>query len=102
MMKGFSRRGDISKCVELFRMMPEKDDVTWTAMISAFVINGGYEEAICWFHKMLRGGVCLTSYTFSSVLRATASLAALVEGLQIHAGVVKTNMAMTCQFRTHW
>ncbi|KAF8081866.1 hypothetical protein N665_0862s0029 [Sinapis alba] len=93
MIKGFSGKGEISKCVELFRIMPEKDDVTWTAMISAFVSNGCYEEAVSWFCKMLRGKVSPNSYTFSSVLSAAASLAALVEGLQIHARVVKMNMA---------
>lgn len=92
MIKGFSGRGEISKCVELFRMMPEKDGITWTAMISAFVSNGCYEEALCWFHKMIREEVGPNSYTFSSVLSATASLAALIEGLQIHARVVKMNM----------
>lgn len=92
MIKGFSGKGEISKCVELFRMMPEKDDITWTAMISAFVSNGYYEEALYWFHKMLRKEVCPNSYTFSSVLSATASLAALNEGLQIHARIVKMNM----------
>ncbi|KAJ4917921.1 Pentatricopeptide repeat-containing protein [Raphanus sativus] len=93
MIKGFSGKGEISKCLELFRMMPEKDDVTWTAMISAFVSNGCYEEALHWFRNMLRGKVSPNSYTFSSVLSAAASLAALVEGLQIHARVVKMNMA---------
>ncbi|EFH68022.1 hypothetical protein ARALYDRAFT_314676 [Arabidopsis lyrata subsp. lyrata] len=93
MIKGFSGKGEISKCVELFGMMPEKDDITWTAMISAFVSNGYYEEALCWFHKMLRKQVCPNSYTFSSVLSATASLADLIEGLQIHGRVVKMNMA---------
>ncbi|CAN8288094.1 unnamed protein product [Cochlearia groenlandica] len=93
MIKGFSGRGEISKCVELFNMMPEKDDVTWTAMISAFVSNGCYEEALCWFQKMLQREVFPNSYTFSSILSATASLAALIEGLQIHARVVKMNVA---------
>ncbi|ESQ30063.1 hypothetical protein EUTSA_v10011264mg [Eutrema salsugineum] len=93
MIKGFSGRGEISKCVELFRMMPEKDSITWTAMISAFVSNGYYEEAIFWFHKMLRKEVRPNSYTFSSVLSATACLAALIEGLQIHAKVMKMNVA---------
>ncbi|CAH2036589.1 unnamed protein product, partial [Thlaspi arvense] len=92
MIKGFSGIGEVSKCVELFKMMPEKDGITWTAMISAFVSNGYYEEAICWFRKMLREEVCPNSYTFSSVLSATASLAALIEGLQIHTRVVKMNI----------
>ncbi|XP_010479933.1 PREDICTED: pentatricopeptide repeat-containing protein At1g53600, mitochondrial-like [Camelina sativa] len=93
MIMGFSKKGEISKCVELFRMMPEKDDVTWTAMISAFVSNGYYEEALCWFLKMLQKEVSPNSYTFSSVLSATASLADLIEGLQIHGRAVKMNMA---------
>ncbi|CAH2036591.1 unnamed protein product, partial [Thlaspi arvense] len=86
----YSKLGHISEAYKLFEKMLSKDMVSWTDMIKG--LSGYYEEAICWFRKMLREEVCPNSYTFSSVLSATASLAALIEGLQIHTRVVKMNI----------
>lgn len=92
MITGFSSEGLTPKCIELFNQMPEKDDVAWTAVISGFVNNGEYEEAISWFIQMLHEAVRPNPLTFSSVLSASAGLAALNQGLQIHAHVLKMDM----------
>ncbi|KAK6134486.1 hypothetical protein DH2020_031768 [Rehmannia glutinosa] len=80
---GFSNKGLTEKSIQLFNKMPERDDVAWTALISGFVNNGEHEEAICWFANHL---------ALSSLLRASASLAFLSLGLQIHASVFKMDM----------
>ncbi|CAK9136063.1 unnamed protein product [Ilex paraguariensis] len=94
MITGFSSRGMTGKSIELFKMMPEKDDVAWTALISGFVNNGEYEEAICWFIDMLQQAVRPNPLTLSSVLSASAGLATLNQGLQVHAHVVKMDMEL--------
>ncbi|KDP27367.1 hypothetical protein JCGZ_20191 [Jatropha curcas] len=92
MVAGFSAKGKIQKAIQLFKMMPEKDDVAWTAMISGFVSNGEYEEAFRWFTEMLKKAVKPNSPTLSSMLSASAGLATLNQGLQIHAHVVKMDL----------
>ncbi|KAH7844414.1 hypothetical protein Vadar_027749 [Vaccinium darrowii] len=92
MIAGFSSKGLTQNCIELFNQMPEKDDIAWTAVVSGFVNNGEYEEAISWFIKMLQKAVRPNPLTFSSVLSASAGMAALNQGLQIHAHVLKMNM----------
>ncbi|XP_059463043.1 pentatricopeptide repeat-containing protein At1g53600, mitochondrial [Corylus avellana] len=92
MITGFSSRGITEKCVQLFKLMPEKDDISWTAVISGFVNNGEYEEAFRWFIEMLQKAVRPNPLTLSSVLSASASLATLNQGLQIHAHVLKMVM----------
>jgi pentatricopeptide repeat protein len=92
MITGFSSKGITDKCVQLFKLMPEKDDISWTAVISGFVNNGEYEEAFRWFIKMLQKAVRPNPLTLSSVLSASASLATLNQGLQIHAHVLKMVM----------
>ncbi|XP_052207687.1 pentatricopeptide repeat-containing protein At1g53600, mitochondrial-like isoform X2 [Diospyros lotus] len=93
MIAGFSSKGVTGKSVELFKAMsPEKDDVAWTAVISGFGNNEEYEEAICWFKRMLHEAVRPNLLTLSSVLSACAGLAALNQGLQMHARVLKTEM----------
>ncbi|XP_073121760.1 pentatricopeptide repeat-containing protein At1g53600, mitochondrial [Henckelia pumila] len=92
MITGFSTKGLMEKCIDLFNKMPVWDDVAWTAIISGFVHNGKHEEAICWFIKMLRIAVRPNSLTLTSLVSASAGLASLNHGLQMHALVVKMNM----------
>lgn len=92
MISGFSSKGMTEKAIQLFRLMPEKDDVAWTAVISGFVNNEEYEEALHWFIKMLRKAVKPNPLTLSSVLSASASLATLNEGMQIHSLSLKMDM----------
>ncbi|CAK9177258.1 unnamed protein product [Ilex paraguariensis] len=94
MIIGFSSRGMIGKSTKLFKMMQEKDDVAWTALISGFVNNGEYEEAIYWFIDMLQQVVRPNPLTLSRLLSASAGLATLNQGLQVHAHVVKMVMEL--------
>ncbi|XP_050209077.1 pentatricopeptide repeat-containing protein At1g53600, mitochondrial [Mercurialis annua] len=92
MITGYSAKGNVQKAIELFQTMPKKDSIAWTAVIYGFISNGEYEEAFHWFIDMLRQAVKPNSLTFSSMLSASASLASLNEGLQIHAHVQKIDM----------
>ncbi|KAK9266459.1 hypothetical protein L1049_021370 [Liquidambar formosana] len=92
MISGFFSKGMTEKSIQLFEMMPEQDDVAWTAVISGFVDNAEYEEAIHWFIQMLQKSIRPNAHTLSSVLSASASLAILNQGLQIHAYVSKVDM----------
>ncbi|XVF29274.1 hypothetical protein REPUB_Repub15cG0106700 [Reevesia pubescens] len=92
MIMGFSGKGQIDKAVELFRMMPVKDNVAWTAVISGFVSNEMYEEAFRWFIEMLQKSVKPNSLTLSSLLSASANLAILNHGQQMHAQAMKMHL----------
>ncbi|XP_043688096.1 pentatricopeptide repeat-containing protein At1g53600, mitochondrial [Telopea speciosissima] len=92
MISGFSNKGMIGEFIDLFIEMPEKDDISWTAVISGLVSNGEYEEALRWFIEMVQCSVKPNSLTLSSVLCASAGLAILNQGLQIHTHVVKMDM----------
>ncbi|XP_044473101.1 pentatricopeptide repeat-containing protein At1g53600, mitochondrial-like [Mangifera indica] len=92
MIAGFSNKGNVERSIELFRRMPQQDDIVWTAVISGFLNNGEYEEAFHWFIEMLQKGIRPNQMTFSAVLSASASLATLNQGSQIHAHVVKMDM----------
>ncbi|RRT40993.1 hypothetical protein B296_00058133 [Ensete ventricosum] len=91
-MVGFSNRGWISESVHLFHEMPVKDEVAWTAIISGFVANGEHENALWWFHRMVHEGFKPNGLTLSTVLSASANLAILDQGMQIHACIIKTDL----------
>lgn len=92
MISGFFNNSMPDKAMQIFEMMPRRDDIAWTAVISGFVHNQEFEKAFCWFTKMLQNVIRPNALTFTSILSASASLAALNQGLQIHAHVVKMNM----------
>lgn len=92
MITGFAKGGRIGKAIELFDMLEEKDDFVWTAVISGFVSNKEYEEALRWYVRMNREGYRPNPLTMSSVLAASADLAAINEGIQIHSHVLKMNL----------
>ncbi|CAN4097003.1 unnamed protein product [Withania somnifera] len=94
MITGFSEKGLTEICVELFKMIPEKDDVAWTALISSFLNKGEYEEAFRWFIKMLQSAVRPNHLTLSTMLSASAGMAMLNQGLQLHALVLKMDMEL--------
>ncbi|PIA39830.1 hypothetical protein AQUCO_02600354v1 [Aquilegia coerulea] len=81
-------RMDDSK--KLFIESPNINDVTWNTMIVGYVQLGDGEEALRLFLQMFYAQIQASQVTYSSVLRACASLAALEPGVQIHCLILKT------------
>ncbi|XP_041992437.1 pentatricopeptide repeat-containing protein At5g04780, mitochondrial-like isoform X2 [Salvia splendens] len=79
----------INDALHVFEAMPEKSDVTWSSMMAGFVQNDLYEEALRLFLTAQRNGVEMNVFMISSVLCASAALAALIQGKQVHAIVCK-------------
>ncbi|XP_030544100.2 pentatricopeptide repeat-containing protein At2g03880, mitochondrial [Rhodamnia argentea] len=73
----------------LFDEMPDRNVVSWTTLISAYVSKGMNNRALEFLILMLRGGVQPNMYTYSSVLRACADLGML---RQLHSGIIKVGM----------
>lgn len=76
----------------VFDSMPEKSAVTWSSMVAGCVQNNLHEEALMLFHRIQTMGLEHTQFTLSAVISACASLAALIEGNQVHVVLVKTGL----------
>ncbi|XP_077241315.1 pentatricopeptide repeat (PPR) superfamily protein [Tasmannia lanceolata] len=74
----------------IFDGMTEKTEVTWSSMVAGYVQNDLYEEALLLFHRAQKTSLEQTQFTLSATLSACASLAALIEGNQVHAILVRT------------
>lgn len=70
-------------------MMPERNVVSWNAMIGGYSQIGKNEEAVNLFIEMLREGLVPTQYTFPCLMSSVANIAALGMGKSFHACAVK-------------
>ncbi|XP_074269901.1 pentatricopeptide repeat-containing protein At2g03880, mitochondrial-like [Silene latifolia] len=75
---------------KLFDESPEPDLVSWSAIISGYVQNGMWKDAVLAFKEMQLLGINCNEFAFSSVLKACSIREDLVFGRQIHKVVLVT------------
>lgn len=68
----YGKCGSVERAVEVFKEMPNKDILSWTAMISVFALHGYGAEAFDLFRRMVAIGVKPNSVTFVGLLSACA------------------------------
>ncbi|KAJ7520278.1 hypothetical protein O6H91_20G076300 [Diphasiastrum complanatum] len=85
----YAKCGCIEDARELFNSMSKRDVVSWSAMIAGYAQNGLGKEALALYEQMKQEGVQPDIVTFTSVLSACASLAALEQGKQLHFDIIK-------------
>lgn len=92
----YSRWGHLIEARSVFYAMPNKDLVSWNAMISGYTQEGNYGlEAICTFIDMVREGIGLDHVSFTSAVSACGHERNLQLGRQIHGLTIKTGYG-TC------
>ncbi|XP_078434484.1 tetratricopeptide repeat (TPR)-like superfamily protein [Wolffia australiana] len=89
--------GDAGK---VFEEMPERDSVTWNAMVAGLVQNGLDEDALAMFGRMRGEGAELTQLSFAAVLKACGRVGAIGFACQLHACAVKKGFSSDNNIRT--
>lgn len=88
LMVAYCKCNDMDSAVTSFSMMPGGSDViSWTALISGYLQNGGAARAVDLFRQMIREGVSPNSFTYSVILTAHPFVSPSV----VHAQVIKTS-----------
>ncbi|KAJ6822450.1 pentatricopeptide repeat-containing protein, mitochondrial [Iris pallida] len=81
----YSKCDDLRSALQLFHRMPERNVVSWTAMVSGLVASGRYAEGIDLVRRMGReGGQPPVRATAVAVLPACGGLEALKLGKEVH------------------
>ncbi|KAE9449408.1 hypothetical protein C3L33_18699, partial [Rhododendron williamsianum] len=79
----------LGESLQFFREMPERNCVSWSAVIAGCVQNEELVGGLELFKEMQQEGVGISQSTYASVLRSCAGLSAVRLGAQFHAHAIK-------------
>eukprot|EP01018_Ginkgo_biloba_P015477 Gb_20634 [translate_table: standard] len=86
----YAKCRNLEDALRNFDKMPERNVVTWNAIIAGYAQNGHGKEALELFCQMQLGWIKLNHITFASVLSACAALATLQQGEEAHAHIIRS------------
>ncbi|XP_019153937.1 PREDICTED: pentatricopeptide repeat-containing protein At3g20730-like [Ipomoea nil] len=89
----YSKFGEMEVAHMVFNRMPERNLVSWTALVSGYSKNGDSGEALGVFSTMHREGLKGNQFTYGSALRACTNLLCLDRGRQVQARIQKSRFA---------
>ncbi|XP_077214168.1 pentatricopeptide repeat-containing protein At3g47530-like [Tasmannia lanceolata] len=78
----YSKCGCLDKAYQVFNEMPDRNVVSWSAMISGLAMNGHGREAIEAFGEMQRTGIAPDDQTFTGILSACSHGGLVDEGMR--------------------
>ncbi|KAF6141174.1 hypothetical protein GIB67_018264 [Kingdonia uniflora] len=85
----YSRCGRLREAGLVFSEMDEKDNVSWNSMLSGFLQNELYTEAIGFFGDMLYEGHKTDQVSVISIVSASGRLGTVLNGMEAHAYAIK-------------
>lgn len=89
LISGYARIGHKDDAMELFMRMPDKNLLSWSALISGLVQSGHGNDACSVFMTMRREiDHSADPFVLSSIVAASANMAALQLGRQLHCLVI--------------
>ncbi|KAF2314828.1 hypothetical protein GH714_036816 [Hevea brasiliensis] len=85
----YVRFGKMTEAAVIFNKMDEKDIVTWNSMLTGFIQNGLYSEALQFFYDLQDTGLKPDQVSVISIVVASGRLGYLLNGREIHAYAIK-------------
>ncbi|KAL8130553.1 hypothetical protein V2J09_019708 [Rumex salicifolius] len=73
----------------VFQEIDEKNEVSWTTMITGYTHRGDAHNALELFCRMLSEGSECSAYSFSIAVRACSVKGSCIYGKQIHGAIIK-------------
>uniref|UniRef100_A0A2N9G6I8 DYW domain-containing protein n=1 Tax=Fagus sylvatica TaxID=28930 RepID=A0A2N9G6I8_FAGSY len=85
----YARCGKMDEAARIFYKMDDKDFISWNTLLSGFVQNGLYEEALKFFHDMKAAGRKPDQVSVLNVIAASGRLGNLLNGMELHAYTIR-------------
>ncbi|CAN6235615.1 unnamed protein product [Urochloa humidicola] len=88
----YSKFGAIDVAKALFNLIPDKDSVSWNALIVGLAHNEEEEEAVHMLKRMKLYGIALDEVSLATAINACSNIQATETGKQIHCASIKYNV----------
>ncbi|KAM0072812.1 putative tetratricopeptide-like helical domain superfamily, DYW domain-containing protein [Helianthus debilis subsp. tardiflorus] len=88
----YAKCGSVEDASSAFKLMINKDEVSWNSIITGFDQNGYYIDAVMTFCEMRRNQLKPGNFTIISALSSCAALRCLTLGEQVHCDGVKLGL----------
>ncbi|KAL0395555.1 UNVERIFIED_CONTAM: Pentatricopeptide repeat-containing protein, chloroplastic [Sesamum calycinum] len=88
----YAKSGAMCDAIKQFRLMPVRNVVSWTSIISGFVQKGDSASALGVLKDMRKAGDEINTFTVSSVLAACANPSMFKDALQVHCWIFKIGL----------
>eukprot|EP01018_Ginkgo_biloba_P009691 Gb_04616 [translate_table: standard] len=88
----FFKCGNVEYAQQMFDQMPERDVISWNAMLAGYGLCDQFEEVLKIHLHMQSAGIKPDPFTFISVLKACAGMVVPGPGIQVHAQIIKTDL----------
>lgn len=85
----YAKCGSVEDARLVFFKLPERDTVTWSAMVAGYAQHGHGQEALEVFQQMQEESIEPSIITFVGILKGCSSIAALEHGKEIHTCIIK-------------
>ncbi|KAG5060683.1 Pentatricopeptide repeat-containing protein, mitochondrial [Glycine max] len=76
----YAKCGNIARALQVFQEIPQRNCLTWTAIICGLALHGNARDAISYFSKMIHSGIKPDEITFLGVLSACCHGGLVQEG----------------------
>ncbi|EXC32783.1 hypothetical protein L484_019897 [Morus notabilis] len=86
----YGKCGKIGSAYDVFEKMPERNVVSWTALMCAYLQNGNAQKCLSVFCQMGASDSKPNEFTFSTSLKASGALGIVEYGMQIHGLCAKS------------
>ncbi|XP_057860968.1 pentatricopeptide repeat-containing protein At3g63370, chloroplastic-like [Cryptomeria japonica] len=86
----YAKCGSVEKAHKLFEKIPERNVISWTAMIVGHAQNAFFQNALQTFKQMQLAGEKPNSTTFASILPVCAEMGALEQGMILHQSIIES------------
>lgn len=88
----FAKIGDLVSARKVFDVMPERNVVAWTLMVTRYAQGGFARDAISLFLDMELTGLEPDQFSLSSVISACAELRCIELGWQLHSRAIRAGL----------
>lgn len=85
----YAKCGLLKNSIQLFKGISSRNSIAWSAMLSGYIQNGFFKEAIVLFKEMQAAGLHPTPEILGNIVHACAHVGALEVGKEMHGYSIK-------------